>query len=121
MSANEESDMKRWIVFSLGLLLAMSLSLEAGAQEPQEKKEGAKKVELGRLSGRIQMINKATSTITLVRGNVRRTVIYSPETRITLLNKPSTMDEVKEGRRVIVLGQLDAKGHMNAARIDVRE
>jgi len=109
--------MKRWIVLSLGLLVVLFLGLQAAAQETKKK---AKAGSEDRLSGRIQMISKDTSQITLLRNNVKRTVVYSPETKITLLNKPSTMDEVKEGKRVICLGKFNEKGQLVATRIDVR-
>jgi hypothetical protein len=115
--------MKRLITLSLGALLCLFLTFSAAAQE-QKAGKGAKakaaKVTADRLSGRIQMINKDSSTITITRGNVKRAVVYSPDTKITYLNKPSTMDEVKEGRRVICLGKFNDKAQLVATRIDVR-
>ncbi|MFB3828800.1 MAG: DUF5666 domain-containing protein [Bryobacteraceae bacterium] len=111
--------MKRWLGLCLGVLVSLFLVSGAVAQEKKAKKAEAKKED--RLSGRIQMINKDTSTITLERNNVRRTVVYSPDTKITYRNKPGTMDDVKEGRRVIVLGKFNDKAQLVATRIDVRE
>lgn len=115
--------MKRFVAVSLGSLLFLFLAFQATAQEPGQApgKAEAKKKAADRLSGRIQMINKDTSTITLVRGNVKRSVVYSPSTKITYQNKPSTMEEVKEGRRVIVLGKFDEKAQLQATRIEIRE
>ena len=104
------------IGLSLGILLSLVLAftLAAADKKPKPPKED-------RLSGRIQMMNKDTSTITLERGNIKRQVVYSADTKITYRNKPSTMDEVKEGRRVIVLGKFNDKAQLMATRIDVRE
>ncbi|HWQ53810.1 MAG TPA: DUF5666 domain-containing protein [Bryobacteraceae bacterium] len=116
--------MKRFVALFVGTLLTLLLASHATAQEPGQapgKAEAKKKIAGDRLSGRIQMINKDTSTITLARGTVKRTVLYSPNTKITYQNKPSTIDEVKEGRRVIVLGKFDEKAQLQATRIEIRE
>ena len=98
----------------MGILVALALALTATAQE---KKKAAKE---DRLSGTIQMLNKDSSTITLQRGNVKRTVIYSTNTTVTYLNKPAGMEELKEGRRAIVLGKFNEKGQLMATRIELR-
>ncbi|MCL5744952.1 MAG: hypothetical protein M1541_13670 [Acidobacteria bacterium] len=96
----------------------MGLLLAFGALAAEKK--GAAKVD--RLSGRIQMVDKNASTITLdTRNNIRRTVIFGPNTTVTYRNRPGTMDQVKEGRRVIVLGKFNQKAQLVATRIDVRE
>jgi hypothetical protein len=115
--------MKRLIALSLGGLLALFMTFSATAQEQKaEKSPKAKtaKAAVDRLSGRIQMINKETSTITIERGTMKRAVLFSSDTKITYLNKPSTMEEVKEGRRVICLGKFNDKAQLVAVRIDVR-
>lgn len=115
--------MKRWMRLWLGLTLGLFLAFNAVAQQApkQTKEKKAAKARQDRLSGRIQMINKDASTITLDRNNVRRTVVYSPETKVTFRNKPGTMDDVKEGRRIIALGKFNDKSQLVATRIDVRE
>lgn len=103
---------------SLGIVLSLALAFNAVAQEKAKGKASKE----DRLSGRIQMINKDTKTITLdTKGNVKRQVVYSDSTKITYRNKPSSMDEVKEGRRVICLGKFNDKTQLEATRIDVRE
>ena len=96
-----------------GLVLSLAVATPAKAQEKKSKEE--------RLSGTIHMINKDTSTITLRRGNVQRQVVYNADTKYTYRNKPSSMDEVKEGRRVICLGKFNDKTQLVASRIDIRE
>jgi hypothetical protein len=90
------------------------MAMTAQAQEKKESKED-------RLSGVIHMINKDTSTITIRRGNVQRQVVYNADTKYTYQNKPATIDEVKEGRRVICLGKFNDKTQLVATRVEVRE
>ena len=103
------------IRLAVGLFLSLVLGITLVAQEKKGKSN-----EL-RVNGRIQMLAKDTSTITLQVGSMKRTVIYSPDTKITYRNKPASIDELKEGLRVIVLGTPDDKGQIMASRIDVRE
>lgn len=75
-----------------------------------------------RVSGSIQMINKDTSVITLrTKGNIQRYVVYNNETQFTYRNRPGSLDEVKEGLRVICWGKYDKNARLVASRIDVRE
>lgn len=101
---------------SLGVLLAVFLVSQGLAQE---KKKAAQPKE-DRVSGTVQMINKDTSTITVRRGNLQRQVIYNADTKFTKVNKPGSLDEVKEGARVICLGKYNDKVQLVATRIDVR-
>jgi hypothetical protein len=98
-----------------GFLLSLAVATTASAQE---KKKEAKE---DRLSGTVHMINKDTSTITIRRGNIQRQIVYNADTKVTYRNQPSTMEEVKEGRRVICLGKFNDKTQLVATRIDVRE
>ncbi len=110
-------------LFSLiGLLLAIVLSLALAGEVNAQKKKEAKAPKEERLSGTVQMISKDTSVITLrTRGNIQRYVVYSNDTNFTYRNKPGSLDEVKEGRRVICLGKYDEKARLVATRVDVRE
>ena len=65
--------------------------------------------------------NPPCGIITIRKGNVQRQVAYSADTKVTYRNKPGSMDDVKEGRRVIVLGKFNDKTQLVATRIDVRE
>ena len=101
---------------SLGVLLALFLASQGLAQE----KKKAAKVKEDRVSGTVQMINKDTSTMTVRSGNVQRQVVYNADTKFTKVNKPGSLDEVKEGSRVICLGKYDEKVRLIATRVDVR-
>lgn len=99
----------------LGVFLALGLAAQAGAAD--KKKDDKEK----RLSGRVQMISKDTSTITIRASGATRYVVYNADTKYTFRNAPSSLDEVKDGRRVICLGKFDEKVRLVATRIDVRE
>jgi hypothetical protein len=76
-----------------------------------------------RLDGTVLSVDKAANTMQIrVRGNTPRevTVTWNDSTRVTLRNKKSTLDEVKDGRRVIVQGKMGDKT-FTATRIDVRD
>jgi hypothetical protein len=100
---------------SLGVLLALFLASQGLAQ-----KKKVAKVKEDRVSGTVQMINKDTSTITVRRGNLQRQVVYNADTKFTKVNKPGSLDEVKEGVRVICLGKYNDKVQLIATRVDVR-
>lgn len=104
----------------LALVLSLALAGEVNAQKKKEEKAKAPKED--RLSGTVQMINKDTSVITLrTRDNIQRYVVYNAKTKFTYRNKPGSLDEVKDGRRVICLGKYDEKARLVATRVDVRE
>jgi hypothetical protein len=95
----------------LALSLALAVPLQAQAK---------KKTKPDRLEGRVQMINKATSTITLRVGEAPRVVVYDSNTKFDYRNKPSSVDEVKDGRRLICVGKFDDKARLMATQISVR-
>ncbi len=112
--------MKRIVATMLVLTLMCSVVLVAAVYAQARKDE---KTKLDRIEGTVQSVNKDKSTVMVrQRGSVNTvwTVVYSPETKITYRNQPSTIDEVKDTRRVIVLGKFGSKEQINAARIDVR-
>ena len=104
-----------FVALILGIVLSLTLTTEIRAQE-----KPAAKPKVDRLSGTVQMISKDTSTITLRKNNSDRFVVYNKDTKYTLHNKPSSLDQVKEGRKVICLGKFDEKNRLVATRIDVR-
>jgi hypothetical protein len=87
--------------------------------QAEEKKAQPK---LDRISGTIHMINKDTSVITVrTRNNQMRQVVYTPETKYTKRNKPGgSLDELKDGVRVICVGKFDENARLMASRIDIR-
>ena len=73
------------------------------------------------MEGRVKTINKDSSTIVIAKGsNPPHTVIFNAETKFTKRNQPATVEDLKEGRRVICLGKFDDKARLLATRIDVR-
>ena len=79
-----------------------------------------------RLEGRVQMINWDTSTatvgvhVTSQTSRVPRFVVFGDATKFTYRNEPSSVEMLKEGRRVICLGKFDESGKFMAGRIDIR-
>jgi RecG-like helicase len=113
--------MKRSLLSMIVLALAFSLVLVPClySQATKDTKTGQ-----DRFDGTVMSINKDTSTITLRQTgkNPTWTIVYTKDTTYTYRNQPSTVDEVKEGRRVIVLGSFpQGSTKMTASRIDVRE
>lgn len=103
------------IRLSLGVLLALALATQGVAQ----KKAAAPKED--RVSGTIQVMNKDASSFTVrTSGNIQRTVVYNSDTKFTKVNQPGSIDEIKEGVRVICVGKFDEKSRLVATRIDVR-
>ncbi len=101
----------RWIGMVVGVMLLVALAAPMVAQDKKED----------RLSGRVHMVNKETSTITIrTSGNTQRYVVYSASTKFTLGNKDGSLDEVKDGVRLICLGKYDDKARLVASRIEVR-
>lgn len=114
------------IGFSLVILLSFGLTSQLSAAQKKEKPAKAEKKkekmdQEDRLTGSVQMINKDTSVVTIRKGNITRQVVYNADTKFTYRNKPGSLDDVKEGRRVICLGKFDDKTRLVATRIDVRE
>ena len=95
--------MHRWVSFSLVLLLALVLPLGLLAQE---KKAG------DRITGRVHMINKDKSEITVAtRNNVQRVVVFGADTKFeyghSKSSKASTLDQVKEGNYIMCGGKFE--------------
>ena len=114
--------MRRAVVCKLVLALVSSLVLAPGlyAQAKPEKDTG-----LYRIEGTVIAINKDKSTITVRqrnRANVVMTIGYNADTKFSYLNKPATLDDVKDTRQVICLGKLNEKDamQMTASVVDVR-
>jgi hypothetical protein len=121
--------MKRTVSILSSLCLAMVLSVavigQASAKDKAAKGDKTAKTassdKEARVSGTVQMVSKDTSTITVRdKNNVQRPVVYSGDTKFTYRNQPGSIDDVKDGRRVIVLGKFDDKTRLQASRVDVR-
>jgi hypothetical protein len=74
-----------------------------------------------RHEGRITRVSKDASTITIQAKAGIETIAFDKDTKFTYRNKPGTIDDVKEGRRVICLLNAAEKSRLLATRIDVRE
>lgn len=99
----------------LGVLLTLSVLVEAQQKGPTTKQD--------RVEGTVHMIDKDTKTITvnLRAKTLQRQVVYNEATKFTYRNKSASLDEVKDGRRVICVGQFNDKTQLMATRIDVRD
>ena len=118
--------MRRSLFIVMALLLGSALTLPVAANQAAQaaQKEGEKaKAAEARLDGTVHMMDAATKMITVrTRGKTeQRQVMYTEKTQFTYRNKPATLAEVQEGRRVIVLGHTNDKNVLVATRIDVRE
>jgi hypothetical protein len=103
----------------LGISLALSVITTVGAHQ----KEGKDTPKPDRVEGNVHMIDKATSTVTVtLRGKPsERQVVYNESTKFTFRNKPSSLEEVKDGRHVICVGKTNDKNQLIATQIDVRD
>lgn len=97
--------MRRIILVSLALWLGV-LAVGVGPIAAQEKK-----AKPDQLNGTVRMVNKQASTITIRKANVERTIIYNAGTKFLYgthqHNKPSSIDELKEGWYVHCTGTFD--------------
>ncbi len=99
---------KSAICISLVFLAAGTFT--AGAQDKKQL----------RVSGVVARINKDKSEMTVERSGSPRTVVYSGDTKWTKRNKPGSMDDIKEGARVICVGMANDKKQFLATRCDAR-
>ena len=104
-------------VMSLLVGVFLLLSLAAVARAEDQKKTATKE---NRLSGTVHMIDREASTIIIRKGADRRTVLYTVETKITVQNKPGSLDDVIVGRHATCIGTLKNKAQFVATRVDVR-
>ena len=106
--------MKGVVSLLAGVFLLLSLVAIARAQD--QKKTATRE---DRLSGTVHMIDKDASTIIIRKGADRRTVLYTTETKITIQNKPGSLDDVIVGRHATCIGTLKEKTLFVATRVDV--
>ncbi len=96
------------------LVLMLAIAGQAVAQEKTTKGNVEYK-------GRVNAVSKDSSTIAIQSGSQVIQVKYTDQTKFTYRNKPGKLDDVKEGRRVIVLVDPAQKDKLVATRVDVRE
>jgi hypothetical protein len=100
---------------------AAAQQAEAGEKTTQASTKETKQT---KWQGHVIRIDKDHSMID-IRGGIApsrdpRKVAYDSSTQWTKLGKPAEQDEVKDGSFVIILGHVDHKGVLHAARIDLR-
>ena len=98
----------------LGLVLAFNI---VAADKPAK---------MANLQGKVQMMNKDTSTITVEqKGGLRRQVVYSGDTKFNTgsskSNKPGSLDQVKEGNFINCSGTYNDKTQLMAKMCVYRE
>src|SRR6266498_2568381 len=90
------------IALWLGVFVCVTFNLADAAD---------KKAKGGQITGRVQMIDKDKSTITVEKGNSPRQVIYNSDTKwvygTQASNKPSSLDELKENWYINCRGTFD--------------
>jgi hypothetical protein len=98
--------MRRSILTTFALCLAVLLALAVGPAVAKEKK-----AKQGQLNGTVHMINKDTSTITVMKNNGQRQVIYNNDTKwmygTQASAKPGSLDQLKEGWYINCKGTFD--------------
>ena len=113
--------MKRSLLTIAVLTVAFALVL-APCLFSQAKKDA--KTGQDRFDGTIVSMNKDTSTITLRQTGQSATwqILCTKDTVFTYRNEPSTIEEVKDGRRAIILGSFPTGStKMTATRVDIRD
>jgi hypothetical protein len=100
-----------------GLFFVLVLGTALVAQVKKDAQTG-----LDRIEGRVTMVDKNTSTITIkVTGsNATWQIGYGGDTTFTARNKPASIADVKDGARIVCLGKNDTASKLKAARIDIR-
>lgn len=106
------------LVLVMMLVCAIVLVPVLNAQAKKDAKTG-----LDRIEGTIAGVNKDKSTLMVHQSdgsNAVWTIAWTADTKFSYRNKASTVDDLKDGRRVIVLGKFGEGTKMTAERIDVR-
>jgi hypothetical protein len=104
--------MRRSVALTLVLALLSSLLLAATVRAQAQPQGGG----LYRIEGTVIAVNKEASTITIrqrSRTNMAWTVHYTDATSFSYRNTATSLEDVKNGRRVICLGRYEQKGAKN--------
>jgi hypothetical protein len=98
--------MRRSILTTFALCLGVLVAIAVGPAVAKDKK--AKE---GQLTGTVKMINKDKSTITVMKGNAERQIVYNADTKWAYgtmsSNKPSSLDDLKENWYLNCKGTFD--------------
>jgi hypothetical protein len=99
------------------VLLVFVLAFNLAAKDKTQKQSN--------IQGRVQMIDKDSNTITVEKGTVRRQVVVSPDTKFMYGhsndNKPSSLDQIKEGHYISCSGMYSDKTKLTAKECLHRE
>jgi hypothetical protein len=110
---------RRTILTTLALMLSL---LAAGALNLAVAAD--KKPKQGQLNGTVKMINKDKSTVVVAKMNNERQIVYSADTKwlygTQSSNKPSSLDDLKEGWYINCKGTFDGV-KLNASACRFRE
>ncbi len=112
--------MKRGISFVIVLTLVLLLAPGAGlfAQITQDKE-----TKLDRVEGLVKSVDKAKSTFSIQQTDTSKVlwqIAFDQNTKFTYRNSASSVDDLKEGQRVVCLGKAGTTGKLTAARVDLR-
>ena len=114
--------MKR--VFAILLLLLLTagtaLAQEADTPSAKDKTQKATTSKVFRWHGIIQRHNTDKSTLDVARHGFVRTVVYNDSTQWLSGGKPANQQDFTDGADVIVFGNLDKDGRVEASRINLR-
>jgi hypothetical protein len=107
----------RTILTTFALMLSVLVTVNSAAAADKKPKEG-------QLTGMVKMINKDKSTISVTKGNMERQIVYSADTKwmygTQSSNKPSSLDDLKEGWYVNCKGTFEGV-KLNASACRFRE
>jgi hypothetical protein len=97
----------RFLGLPVAALLSLVLVFSVAAQD-----KAPKKLKQSNIQGSVQMINKATSTITVQAGSIKRDIVYNADTKFLYghSNKhtPGALDQVKDGYFISCSGTFNA-------------
>jgi len=108
--------MKRGI--SIVIVLSLVLGVGLFAQITQDKE-----TKLDRVEGLVKSIDKVKSTFSIQQTDTSKVlwqISFDQNTKFTYRNSAASIDELKEGQRVVCLGKAGTTGKLTAARVDMR-
>jgi predicted RNA-binding protein Jag len=113
--------MKHRFVVVAAICACAALVLVSTVQTLAQEKKDA--VNLTRYSGTIKVLDKDDKTFTIQTKTAGAgiQIKYTETTKFTYRNQPSSIDELKQGRRVIILLDPAQEKNLVALRIDIRE
>jgi hypothetical protein len=114
-------------VFFAAFLMAAALATSGFAQEKKvpaapKAPKAAKTTAPKAISwnGVVQRVGSDKKSLEVRKGTVTRTVVITVATQITKGAKAAAIDDIKDATHVIAKGTLNAKGQVEATRIDIR-